>query len=519
MISKVEIDRKLVFVNSASAVLTRMVTVSFLLWLYQYLLHRISSDEYSLYPLVMSVIVFMPLLTTALTSGLSRYIVEAYAKDDERGITQIVSTMFPILLGAAVALLAMGWTLAWHMHRILTIAPERLWDARLMLGLLVLSMAIRLPLAPFGTGLYVRQKFVFQNLLTLCTELFRISLLFVLLFGVSTRVLWIVTASVSADCCYVLAVTVLSCRLLPALRFRIGEIRWERARQLISFGGWSSVLELADSIRTSSDAIILNKLGTASDMVNFHIGSMFFKQIQVASYLARGPMQPPLTAMHALGATERLKNTYLRGGRYALWGSILFAFPMIIFRNEIMGLYAGREYLAAGTVMALLMAVFPVVYGNVMMSHLAHAKAELRPWAIRAIIIHSANLILTVYLVGNLKLGAVGSALGTFLVSVVGAPLLYWPLGLRLAGVNFRQFAGQTLGPGMVPGLAGAVLWIMAQHYMEPSSWFRLGICVAAGLVSYFAVLAFCLKPYDRDLVRQVLAKVRSAFLSFSRAA
>ena len=79
----------------------------------------------------------------------------AYAKKDDRRVTQIVSTMLPLLCGAGLLFLVGGWTFAWYIDRVLNIAPERLWDARLMLALLILSIAITLPLAPFGVGFFV----------------------------------------------------------------------------------------------------------------------------------------------------------------------------------------------------------------------------------------------------------------------------------------------------------------------------------------------------------------------------
>jgi len=459
----------------------------------------------------MAVIVFVPLLTAILTSGLGRYIVEAYAKSQERQVTQIVSTMFPLLLGAGMILLAFGWTFAWHVDHVLTIAPEQLWDARIMLGLLMFSAAIRLPLAPFGVGLYVQQKFVLLNCIQLGTEFVRIVLLFTLLLGISTRILWVVVASVSASICGVLVQVLISRRLVPALKFRLSEIRWTLAKPLTSFGTWNFVLRAADTIRTSADAIILNKLGTPLDVTNFHLGSMCLRQMQTTSYLVRAPLYPPLTAMHATGQEERLRNTYLRGGRYALWASLFLAVPLIVFRREIITLYVGEKFLAAGTVMALLLLIFPIAYGNVMMPHIAHAKAMIRPWAIRAAIIHFTNLLLTLYLVGVAKMGAIGSALATLTVFVIYEPLLYWPLGLRLAGLTFWTWLKQTIKPGFLPVFVAAPVWIGLRVLVAPSSWLELGLCVLCGMLCFIGfVLGFCLTSYERDNLKQLGCKICS---------
>jgi hypothetical protein len=98
MVSRVEISKRLVLINTASGILAKAINVSVVLWLHQYLLRRISPEEYSLLPLLMSIIVLLPLVTSILTAGLGRFVLTAYAQGDDGGVTQIVSTMVPFLL-------------------------------------------------------------------------------------------------------------------------------------------------------------------------------------------------------------------------------------------------------------------------------------------------------------------------------------------------------------------------------------------------------------------------------------
>ena len=163
MASRVEISKRLVLINTAGTVVTRLLSVSVFVWLQQYLLRRISPEEYSLLPILAAVMVFAPLLTTVLTGGIARYVTEAYAKGDERGVTQITSTIFPLLLGVSFLVLVGGGVFSWYVDRVLTIAPDRVWDARIMMSLMVFTLAFGLSATPFRLGTYVRQRFVLQN--------------------------------------------------------------------------------------------------------------------------------------------------------------------------------------------------------------------------------------------------------------------------------------------------------------------------------------------------------------------
>jgi hypothetical protein len=105
---QVEISKRLVLINTASGILARTINVSVVVWLHQYLLRRITPEEYSLLPLLLSVIVLLPLLASILTAALGRFVLEAYVRGDYRAVTQIVSTAFPMLLGMAFLLLLGG---------------------------------------------------------------------------------------------------------------------------------------------------------------------------------------------------------------------------------------------------------------------------------------------------------------------------------------------------------------------------------------------------------------------------
>ncbi len=512
----VEISKRTVLVNSMSGVVTVVLNLSVLVWLQQYLLRRISPEEYSLYPVVISVMAFSPLLTVFLTSGLGRFVVVAHSKEDERQVTQIVTTMFPILLGAGFLFLGLGWWFAWNVGSVLTIPPEYIWDARIMLATLMFSSAIRLPLAPFSVGLYVRQKFMLQNVIQFIVALLRTSLIFFFLFSISTRVIWVVVATVCSDVIGLVVELAISRRLVPSLRFRPGEFRSGIAKDIVSFGGWHFVRDIAGSIRDNSDPIILNKLATPLDVTCFYLGSQISRVIASLHGGATYVLSPTLTAMYARGNKEQVANTYLRGNRYGLWMILFFSIPAMIYRREVITLYVGEKYLSAAMVMLLLLARFPVSRANtVMLNMLADAAGKVRAINLITMLLTTINLILTLYFVGVLKMGAVGSALPTFLVVVIGQPFLYYPLGWRMAGVSPKRWLRETLVPGLLPGLVGFAVWYGLREFSSPHSWLMLVAWTACGCACYIGVLVgFCLSPSERTDLLDVVSMVRARLIS-----
>ncbi len=508
MSSRIQLSKKLLLVNSASAVLRRILYASVLIWLNQYLLRRIGDAEYSLYPLVVGVMYFVPLLSLFLTAGLGRFVTEAYALGDDERVTRIVSTMAVPLLVLAGLCLVGGLLFAWHIGRVLTIPPGRLWDARVMLGLLVFFTAIRLPLTPFEFGLYVKQRFVLQNLIGLGVEVVKMALLFVLLFGVSTRVLWVVVAEVVAQSLSSVVMVAISVRSVPALRFALGKIEWGTARQIMGFGGWSLLINSASSAQRMLDPLFLNKLAMLADVTSYHIAAMPVRHIHAFAAVATAPLLPQLITMHATGREEQMRRLYLRGGRYGLWVVLCITLPAIVYCRELITLYLGAEYIETAFVMVLTLVTTMWGFSNWMLSELCQAKDQMRPIAVRLALMQVVRIVLVLYFVGSLKLGALGLA-GAGLIAAAATGAVNVPLGWRLVQVEAGQWFREVIVKGSIPGAVAMLVWGGLGIVRPPSTWTSLGLYVGAGLVVYLAVLAlYSFDAYDRTQIREIVGGI-----------
>jgi len=505
----VPVSKKLVIINSTSSIAAHLLNMGVLIWLQPFLLSRVSIDEYTLYPVVMAPLVFIPLISTILTGGLGRFGVEAYARGDSARVTEIASTILPLLAGAGAAIMAGGGLFAWKVDRILDIAPGLVSDARWMFLLLVSAASLRVLLAPMEIGLFIRQKFVLQNVINLSMQFFRLSLLMALLFGVSPRVLWLVVASVITESLGLIITVALSRHYVPALRFRIRAIRWGCAPELVSFGGWTFVMQAAGSLRKGVIPIVLNKLSTSLQVSCYYLGTLALEQVQFMTFLATQALLPAMVAMHARGDRHGLADVYLRGGRIGLWFSTSISVPLVIFSRELFSIYVGPGYLSAALVTALLMAVLPLQFANVMLTRLAMATGEMKRYSLQMLINHGLGLIISIALIWRFDMGAVGGAIGSCFAIGLMQPAVMWRMGRRLAGVTFGQWVRTTVVPGVIPALAGLPGWLAVWLLFPQRTWSELILgAVPGGLLFFAGLFLFGLTPQDRGDLRNVLSRV-----------
>jgi O-antigen/teichoic acid export membrane protein len=507
----VEISKKLVFVNSVSSLLTRLISLSVLVWMHQYLIRRIPTEEYAIYPVIVSVMAFAPIMTTILTGGIARYVVHAYAQHDVRRVSQIVTSMAPLIAAGAIAFWSVGGLAVYFIDSLLSVDPGVHDDAQLMMSLLVFQQGLELLVFPFTIGLYVRQRFVLSNLLSLSEQFVRISLLLVLLLGVAPRVLWVVIAAVVSRMLSLLATLVISQRLMPSLRVRPSLFDRSTARSLTSFGSWTVLGGISYRIRTSANPIILNLLSAPLEVAIFHVGSLPGRQLDSITTLASNPLQPAITAMHAKGDWVGLQRAYLRGNRIALWVMLLPCVPLMVFGSQLAVLYVGDAYRSAGVVLLWICLGFCISQSSEMLYRVALATAQVRGFFIAAISGSLTNVGLTVILVGYFDMGAIGAALASVAIISAWHSLIFWPMGARMVKITFARFWRETLWPAVLPAIvATAVCWVL-KRLVAPDTWLQLGLCAAAGIAAYLAVLLLRgLPPEDRRDLERLLNAARN---------
>jgi O-antigen/teichoic acid export membrane protein len=493
--------------NSTSGLLAYCVNFAVQVWLYQYLIKRISPAEYSLYPIVVALLVFVSPLMAILAAGLARDTVEAYTRNDHLRVTEITSTMFPVLLAAGSVLALCGVVAAKYLGFLLRIAPEDMSEARLMVLLLFLSVSVRLGLTPFGVGLYVRQKFVLSNALNALQTLTRSILLVALLLGAGPRVLWVVVASVGSDLVFLFAQVAISVRVLPSLRFRFDCIRWQLLPGLINFGFWSMIGCIGAMIRKSSDVLVLNRFATAVDVDTFQLASMTDNQIDSALIKLVEPLEPHMVALHTSGGPAALQGIFTRGCRYILWLTLLAATPLIVFRHQLWSLYLGSKlevYPAVPLVMVLLLARYWTDMPICLIGQVAYAMNRMRTLALLTIASSVSNLAVTIYFVHSLQMGAVGSALGTLISAMIWSVCVMWAFSLRLLQLKFSPWFRAVLWRGVLPSAVAGFFALGWQHWIKPDN---IPSLLLAGILTtsiyVISILLLCLDDKeDRQLKR-----------------
>jgi len=500
-------------INAGSSVLSVLIAMVILVWVNQYLLKRISPQEYALVPIMLSLMVFGEFFKIIFTRGLSRFMVEADTKGDHDEVTRIVSSMLPVLGAVALVIGALGILGVIFIETIIVVEPQYVFSARLMLGLLVLTLCVAIFTTPLAAGLYVRMRFVELNLITLATEATRGGLLVALLFYAGPRAHWVMVSSSVAQVTSFLVLVAITFRILPAARFRWSMASRAKAKQLLSFSLWTSVQALNQFVQRAAPALFLNRFSTDIDVASFYLGNLPNQQIRRLTQAAANPATPALTALYASDGEKALREHYYRGGRYHLWAALFLAPPLIAFAEPLMRLYAGDSYVGAGLVMVILLAVYPFHWSSAMFYQIAYAIGRIKMFNICSVFMALIALAAITLFVVVLEMGALGAALGMFVGFGLAQVGIIWPFGLKLIEGSWRLFFTRTLLPGLAPGVVAVAACLIFGWMWPVTSWLILGAGALLSAVVYVIVLAgFCFDARDKEMAQKAMAKITRLF-------
>jgi len=497
--SKVVISKRLVAINSASFALVRLLGASVFLWARYRLLHVVSPEEFSVFVVIGGFFFLMPVLLQVFFGSTLRYVINHYARDEMDQVTSIVSSIFPILIVVG-GLICVATALGVRYIEVLFVIPAGCkLDAQLMLMLISLWAVLNLVLSPFTLGIHVLQKYVFNNTISLVGEVLKIILLFVLLFGVSTRALWVAVATTAGELFCLFVRVVVSVRLVPQLRLSRSHIEPALVPKLIWLGVWNSLVVLSRYLQNHGSLIIMNRFSTPVEVNCFSLGRSMNREANQFWEPARASLGPPLTAMYATGSWGRLRKAYCTGGRYAIWIVMAVVIPLVVFRHEFVRLYAGQQYLKAAPVLLFWLLPIPFQLVNVMLPQIARAQARLKGLALRTVCVRLVSLLAIVVVVHYYKGDSLSAAIVFAGCSIVGEIALIWPHGCRLLDVRMGRVLREVIGPGLAPaGVALAVLLLVRSVY-HPHTWLQLAAAATVGGLAYLGGVLLALKADDRQ--------------------
>lgn len=403
------------------------------------LIYYLGQDEYGLYQLMGSFLVYLSLFDFGLSNTVTRYYSKYIALKDEKGKENLLALSTIIYLLLTAMLLIVGIFLYFYLDEIFigSLTNSEIETAQKMYIVILVTVMITISTAVFNSIINSNERFVFFKGLSLVQTIIRpIVVLAVFTIEASALIVVMVQAIIN-----ILGIVLKIYYSFKKLNVKIKLHYWDKPllREMFRYSFFIFITVLMDQIFWRSDQVILGIIvGTASVAV-YSIGSQIVMYYMTLSTSMSSVFLPSITKRVMENASiNELTNLFIRIGRlqYILLGAVLTGF--ILFGKEFIAIWVGDSFNLSYYITLIIMIPFTIdLIQNIGLTIL-QAK---NMYAFRAIVFLGMSLLnIAISIPLAIKYGAVGTALATGVSYLIGNGIIMNLYYYKKVGLNIIEF-------------------------------------------------------------------------------
>ncbi len=477
------------------------------------LLHFLTKQEYGIYQLMGSVIVYLAIMDFGLANTITRYYARAIEEKDENKKRQIISTgiWFYGIIALVIALLGCG---AYFLIDLiykgsfnaveLSLAKEIYW-------IMLFNIAVSIPSHIFSALMMSHEKFVFLRGANIVKILLQPLVIFAAL-SLNPNLILLVLVQTAMNL-LVISFNFLFCRHKLKIKFALDSFDKDFTKAVGKFSLFVFINSLMFQVFWRGGYLILGAVGGAASVAVYSVAtqiSLFyvFLPLSISSVFL-----PRLSAIVAKTSDmTEINQIFTKLGRLQFLLTALILGGFILVGQDFIRLWVGDGFSAAYTASILLMFGFSLDtvqnIGNALLQ--AQNKHAFRAYV--NLVLASFNLILAIPL--SKYYGITGCAFSTMFCLVLSSICLNWYY--VKTGVDIKGFFISIRRLFAVSVLAFALGWVFGRALPDLGGGILIPFLLKGGAYTGIFVLLtwfFGFNDYEKGLVTKPL----SAAISFLR--
>jgi O-antigen/teichoic acid export membrane protein len=472
------------------------------------LVHSLGNDRYGVWALIFSIINYMTVFDFGLQGALVRFISKYLGIGDYKKINAILNTGFFIYSAVGLVVIIISFILSFFVLDWFKIPAAHLTDARIVLFIMGLKVAMNFVMYSWGGSLGAFHRFDISNGLTIAEDILRSIAIIILLKNGYGLIPLALVFLISSGLRMGLTAVILK-KLHPAVKFSFRLCDRSTFREIFNYSAVAFLISMAWLLIANSDNLIIAYFLNMSSVTTYAIAATFLTAIRSVVHSISIPLRPLVSHYETINKRERIARLYIKGTQYIYFLSFMIAGITLVYGDSFIRLWMGEEYGQAAVILKILIvpaAIYlPQLIGDALLYGIERHKYILYLTLAEGV----TNLTLSLILVHSF--GIVGVAIGTIIPQVLiylfGYPfIIKKQLGLHLGRYYLNILSAMAISMAVSFGLAAAVTRIM-----PPNGWlpFFLGIAIIAAITvlsGYFLMN----KDDKKDILNGIIFKART---------
>ena len=500
--------------NTAFLFIRMVVVMLVQLYASRVILRTLGFEDFGIYNVVGSVVVFFSFMNTALNNATSRYLTYDLGAGNQNALNQTYSMAIKShTLLALLLLLIMEVVGVWFVNTHLNIPEERMPATNWAYQFSLLTFCTHIITVPFNSDIVAHERMNVYAFVSITDAFLKLFIVFALVWSPSDKLisyailLWV-------ESVLVFLMQVLYCKYrLTDTRFLNKYWDWSKVKQFASYSGWSIAVNAADGATTQCRSIFFNWfLGTIANAA-LGIANQVITLISVFVGNFSQSYRPQIIKSYAGGDKNYFMKLIFSTSKLSYYMFLIISIPIILNIDYLLQIWLGNYpdhtigFIKAIIVFAIIDAFQQPLWTAV------HATGKLK--------IHQL-------MIGFIKILAIPMTYITLRLGYPAELTLYLWAGLNgVAAVARTVYMRVLIGLPLRKYLTDVLIKIVVVSLIVfPASWYIASACgnqlVRLLVSSACSVLLICITTYaiglnneERLLCRNLVKKLilKSKFL------
>lgn len=457
---------------------------------------HLGQSAYGLWVLVASVTVYFSMFDMGYGVAQVKFAAKYRAEGDPTAINEIASTLFCMFSGVGVFTFALAILISLNLKWFFPLTAEQVRTGQIVLLFITAYVALGFPFSVFGGVVNGFQRQYLNGAVAFVTAIVVAAVnVIVLLAGYGLPELVAATTGVRILSYFAYALN--AYRVFPALRMRPKYFKRERLREITGFSIFILIIDLANKLNYSTDAIVIGAFLGTSAVAIWAVAQRLIEIVQRITDQLNSVLFPVVVDSSTVQRTDRLEKILVQGTRLSLGMVMPIATVLGLIARPLVMVWVGPQFSESVNVIYILSIVVALRVGNATSAVILKGSGLHKFLAFSNISMAVGNLVLSVSLVQFY--GLIGVAIGTLIPMVVIVMFVVFPAACRRVGLPVLTVVRKSVWPATWPAIVMAGFVLLTRGRIQ-GSWSLLILqSLVAALIYAGLFLLFAISRNERD--------------------
>ena len=468
-------------------------------------LAHLGKAAYGLWMLTTSVTAYFSVLDLGYSGAIVKFVAEHRARRETRALNEVLSTTFYLCAGFATLAYLVAIVIAVFLDRVLHLGADQLYTGRVVLLVTSVNVAMGMTFTVFGGVINGFQRYDLNNITgAACSVVVAIVNVLVLFAGYGLIALVVATTAVRVLTYWVYRAN--AYRVFPELRLRLAHFNTPRLRELTSFSFFMALIDWANRINYSIDAIVVGILLGTPAVAVWSVGQRLAETTQRLTNQLNDILFPNVVDHSASSRLEKLQSLFLVCTRLSLASVVPIGLALVLMGDLLVRAWVGPDFSGSVIVVQLLAFTVIVRVGTAVSNTLLKGTGDHKFVAYANVVTAVVNLGLSIVLAR--WIGLAGVAIGTLVPVGLTAMFVIFPAGCRRVELPITRALVHAVWPAVWPAAAMAAYLAVTRPLLSVSLVPVLANMSVAAMVYAVVFLAFGVSAVERRFVLSRLFEV-----------